>query len=375
MSLGLYNAIFMISYTRNLLTSCLLQCYVDPLKLRYVLPRCYNFLKVRDREITMSGSSSTTNPQPQRPIRVSLACIPCRAHHQRCDAAMPTCGRCQQEGKQCAYSRSRRGRPRQNKLLTSSPPTTSTESVQPTEEPISLMIELNDYGSWMEDNHRNRQIYGSNEGTDVKPQSGDQLISLYYVFFHPGHPYLLPQHALKRYLAIESEALELLYSVLQYVGSLFDTSISSEPLSLTADRVLETARIRGPASTVFDIQAALLYSIAAYWSDETGKATEWFDWVIQMALARGMNRSEFATEHGRQDPILEESLRRTWWQIYIIDAIFAGSTRTYPHHISSIEVGVQLPCDEQNYESGVSYFLCIFQTNPTICNNPSLICI
>src|ERR1700722_1145185 len=59
--------------------------------------------------------------QPQPPLqgtypivsrvgsRVSLACIPCRARHLRCDAAPPICARCRLENKPCSYAKSRRG--------------------------------------------------------------------------------------------------------------------------------------------------------------------------------------------------------------------------------------------------------------------------
>ena len=59
--------------------------------------------------------------QPQPPLqeacptasrvgsRVSLACIPCRTRHLRCDAAPPTCARCRRENKPCSYAKSRRG--------------------------------------------------------------------------------------------------------------------------------------------------------------------------------------------------------------------------------------------------------------------------
>jgi hypothetical protein len=230
---------------------------------------------------------------------------------------------------------------------------------------MELMVGLNDNERWAEDDYSNLQVCYPNDNADlgiqgvqvtqVGTQVGDQLLSLYYLFFHPGHPYLIPQHTMKQYLAMEGEALEPLLAVIQYVGSLFAPSIPSGPLNLAADRALATARLRGPAVTAFDLQAALLYSIAVYWSDEPGKANELLDWVTQIALDQGMNRRAFASENGRRDPILEESWRRTWWQIYITGTIIAGSEQTYPHRITTVDVDVQLPCDEQSYESGVSY--------------------
>lgn len=182
----------------------------------------------------------------------------------------------------------------------------------------------------------------------------DELLSLYYSFFHTAHPCVLPQRALKLYLVIDSEALRPLYSVMQYIGSLFAPSVRSDPLKLKAEHDLAAVSLGDHANTGYVVQAVLIFSIAAYWSDETEKAKELMDETVRLALSLGMNRKGFATENGRQDPILEESWRRTWWQLYITDAHIAGGTYTYPYRTSHVEMDVHLPCEEQNYEMGVS---------------------
>jgi hypothetical protein len=78
------------------------------------------------------------------------------------------------------------------------------------------------------------------------------------------------------------------------------------------------------------------------------------DETIRLALELGINRQEFAQENSRGDPILAESWRRTWWQIYITDAHIAGSTHKFPFRTSNIEMTVDLPCEELDYELGVS---------------------
>lgn len=40
---------------------------------------------------------------------VPLACTECRLRHLKCDAGVPTCGRCRAEGRNCCYVKSRRG--------------------------------------------------------------------------------------------------------------------------------------------------------------------------------------------------------------------------------------------------------------------------
>lgn len=40
---------------------------------------------------------------------VPLACTECRLRHLKCDAGVPTCGRCRSENRNCCYVKSRRG--------------------------------------------------------------------------------------------------------------------------------------------------------------------------------------------------------------------------------------------------------------------------
>ncbi|KAJ6091560.1 hypothetical protein N7467_003529 [Penicillium canescens] len=104
--------------------------------------------------------------------------------------------------------------------------------------------------------------------------------------------------------------------------------------------------------TAFDVQAVLLYSIVVYWCNEPDRGVELLDEAIRMAVSIGMNRKESSQTYGHGDSFLEESLRRTWWVIYITDAHIAGSTHTYPFRTSSIDITTDLPCEEDEYESG-----------------------
>lgn len=139
-----------------------------------------------------------------------------------------------------------------------------------------------------------------------------------------------------------------------YIGSLYTTSVPSEPFKLKVEHEIAAIPLRDPSITPYDVQAILLYSITLYWGDELEKAKELLDEAIRMSLDLGINQRKFAIEHGQQDPILEESWRRTWWQLYITDAHIAAGTLTYPFRTSHIEMDVDLPCEEQSYELGVS---------------------
>ncbi|KAI1838083.1 transcriptional regulator family: Fungal Specific TF [Penicillium roqueforti] len=150
--------------------------------------------------------------------------------------------------------------------------------------------------------------------------------------------------------------IQPLLRVMSYIGSIFDISCPSQLLESCAQRAQDSVvEIRSSIRplTPFDVQALLLYSIAVYWCNETESGVELLDEAIRMAVALGMNKSEFARNHAEADSVLEESWRRTWWVIYITDAHIAGSTHTYPFRTSGIEITTDLPCEEEQYEIGV----------------------
>lgn len=67
-----------------------------------------------------------------------------------------------------------------------------------------------------------------------------------------------------------------------------------------------------------------------------------------------MNSRRFATENSEGDPILAESWRRTWWQLYLTDALIESSNHATTFGTSQREVSatVELPCEEAEYNSG-----------------------
>jgi hypothetical protein len=174
---------------------------------------------------------------------------------------------------------------------------------------------------------------------------------------------VLPYGFLKKRLITEPETLQLLVLVMQCIGAIFAVGplSSNSPVTRVED-FLACFRRRQSSFTGFDVQAVLLFSISVYWCDEITQGLKFLDEAIRMALELGMNQKSFSAQYGQKDPVLEESWRRTWWMIYIADAHIAGSTHTYPLRTIHIPVTVDMPCEEYNYESGVS----------TIWSRPSL---
>jgi len=324
-----------------------------------------------------------THPHPtlKRPIRrVALACIPCRSRKVKCDATLPNCIRCSTDEKTCEYQKSRRGgRPRRpvtvplqvavehsftsvpqynteqwsEKLGTtannrsfahtssssgSGPNSTgsSTHSVADSHESVSRLDSIT-----LDDTHLTR--------TQI-----DQLLSQYFAFFHVSHPCVLPKWALRLRLASEPIASEVLLPVLLYIGSIFTYTVDTAPLATAARQAIDSARLQPGPPNPFYVQARLLYAIATYASNEPERGRELLGETIRDALSLGMHRAEFASQRGQLDPVLEESWRRTWWSIYIADASISGSAHAYPTRTGSAQSTADLPCEEQQYESGVS---------------------
>lgn len=53
-------------------------------------------------------------------------------------------------------------------------------------------------------------------------------------------------------------------------------------------------------------------------------------------------------------PLLEESWRRTGWDLYIIDGMITGGRRESNFVLFDVAADVLLPCEEDEYLSGVS---------------------
>ncbi|KAL2819561.1 hypothetical protein BDW59DRAFT_151348 [Aspergillus cavernicola] len=278
--------------------------------------------------------------------RVSLACVPCRSKHLRCDATTPVCARCRAEGLQCVYLKSRRGGRRTRPTLP-----TDNSLFQQQQLPSVVDDALNIPS--LEDRSTSEPATSGSMTSDALSDSSlsEQFFTQYYSSFHSAHPCVLPQWALKQRLVGDGCPLQTLVSVIQYIGSLFAKSVLSSAMKAEAEQGISSLGTNGPI-TGFDVQAVVLFSIAIYWGDDADKALILLDNAIAMALDLGMNRQEFAYTNGRNDPLLEECWRRTWWQIYITDAHIAGSTHTFPFRTSKVEMTTDLPCDETGYESG-----------------------
>ena len=320
--------------------------------------------------------------------RSSLACVPCRSRHIKCDGGRPHCSRCREAQQQCQYMRSRRGgldraalmerRRRFAATTSNSSSTTPNESSSGSPESIVTHATSPQSPAWAQQDHW--QIYqavdihvqdhvghppranaASNSPTLWEPLldgpyniENDPLIDSYYKSFHRFHPLALPQRYLtKLYRDSNMQARYApLITVLRFIGSLYSTLEWSLPLK---DSV-ETSISNAPEHDPILVQCRLLYSIALFWYRHQKESKRELDAAARLALDLAMFRRDFAAEHGSGDPILTESWRRTWWMLYIVDAYYTGTLGTMEFVVTDVEATVDLPCEEADYESGVSNF-------------------
>ncbi|KAM0421342.1 hypothetical protein ACHAPT_010873 [Fusarium lateritium] len=71
-----------------------------------------------------------------------------------------------------------------------------------------------------------------------------------------------------------------------------------------------------------------------------------------ISMQIGMNTHIYASANGRGMPILEESWRRTWWELYVVDALMAGVHQTNSFALYDAPMDVALPCEEYQFLTG-----------------------
>jgi hypothetical protein len=301
---------------------------------------------------------------PKTVHRVVLACVQCRSRHVKCDAAQPSCSRCQRDGKECTYHKSRRGgldkaalARRRMRLLEEEQARSGDSTRQNTSPEASNIIGEMEFISIQ---HTHEPDMSSSH--IVEPQlsaansiafhiSNDRLLDMFYEGFWHGFPFPLPKHYLSQRQLQENHGLENLLPVMHWIGSIYAPWASSEPYYEIAHQMLEsTALPRNPWS----VQALMLAAIAEQHSDLRAQSRKSLDQAIALAVDLRMNTKEFAQIHGESQVILEESWRRTYYFLVLLDRHFAVVANTPIHALQDIPNLVDLPCDDEVYELGVS---------------------
>lgn len=179
----------------------------------------------------------------------------------------------------------------------------------------------------------------------------DECIRAFYRFFHASHPFVLPEEFVLRFATQGST--EALVSVMRWVGSSY---LYADRPSARVSLLEETFRLVYSPVTPRDgflVQAMMLLVIGLDGAGQYTKGKDLLSDAKELAIEVGLNTRPFAVLYGQGVAVLEESWRRTWWELYILDGMFAGVHRVTEFTLFDLPADVALPCEESQYITGV----------------------
>ncbi|KAG6009903.1 hypothetical protein E4U21_001005 [Claviceps maximensis] len=345
-------------------------------------------------DVDKNSTPETSNDGRSRESTVPAACLACRSKHLKCDGQTP-CSRCVNTLSECVYVASRRGYkgPRRgtsqnpNKRHATSPPDVSPGM---SECPMLLgaRTTMNNVpsaigGYFTAQNENPNDSIGPQFVSSQRPSNVDlyksycavngvessggsafsdalnrvsaqippltleeKCLESFYYHFHAAHPFVLPKPFLMQ-VSKEPPARPLI-SAIRWTGSIF-LDIGVQARGRLFDEAFELTHHQHRVKDGFLIQALMLLIVGLDGSCQQEKARAILKDVEAMALEIGLHTREFALTHGRGIPVMEESWRRTWWDLYIIDGMIAGVHRATNFLLYDIQAGAALPCEEDQY--------------------------
>ncbi|UKZ52834.1 hypothetical protein TrVGV298_006621 [Trichoderma virens] len=307
----------------------------------------------------MEGETTTPRSGERRiKGRVAIACTECRSQHLRCDAVVPTCSRCRNLHKTCVYLDLRRSRRRQAEIEKSMHSEHYDDStVEARNGTAARQQSRLSEGSRLHPgqsspllpifvaagNAFRPTVFADNDPLSSRPVDG------FYKFFFPGHPFILPQAHLMRHFEKNPDFSRELVLMIVFIGSLYTHDSLSDEYKQQAEQALGSRL----APHGFNVQALMLFALTLEWSGENERAAIYLERAKAMGLEIGIQRRDFASRCGMGDGVLEESWRRTWWELYVIDALFAGIRHLPTFTFWGVDADVEIPCEEELYIAGM----------------------
>lgn len=299
-----------------------------------------------------------------------LACVQCRSQHVKCDGKTPSCTRCLDASLSCRYLPSRRGRGRRIRDGRWQGPGAASANPRPGDDDSAVSLgegmittpfsNISNSNTTMSKGHvldtPGRQPQGlvppppaPSQPPDV-PQNGSdsdtRLVRLFYENFHSAHPILVPafDYDKRRYP-------KYLQQVVRFIGSHY----MQQPQAFNTETLRESSAFQlssSSARTPTMVQALLLYSIILCASGEAiAEAQMAFSQAVDIALELGIYRKEFPGMYSNGNELEAESLRRTWWELTIVEVYMAALQNKVSLRCGSVPYDVELPCEESAYSN------------------------
>ncbi|KAK7204159.1 hypothetical protein BZA70DRAFT_202741 [Myxozyma melibiosi] len=314
------------------------------------------------------------------PAPVSTACLACRSRHLKCDAGVPVCQRCKSAQRECVYVKSRRG--------WKSSPSSSSSSTASSSLSSSTVSSVDGVGlpkRRLVDVDISAADLTAGASTGLRPidsaavSAPPSLIDLYFYYFHNAHPVVVPRSFYSTLISgvfdSDTNAIvsDLLAPVVHFTGSFYSENADSKlyqnaidrlvfgDISPSTDHTQTYSFILTPSP--FAVQALLIYMIVLHSSNEQTKSLAVRNYVVDMALYLGMQNVSFidsfiASSCRSQDPIfrsvLRESLVRTFWMLYVMDAWLTSIHCEREFKLATIpRKDYPLPCEQDEYDNGL----------------------
>lgn len=340
-------------------------------------------------EMTPSANGATSQrsagPSP-------LACLACRQKHLKCDGNQPICGRCKSGDIMCEYTPSRRGYKGPSKkrranhspveqhgntdtptftidsqtpnipinwqnssivgsASTSATPTASVFTPPDLANQAAVVVAAGATGnvdvSSLVPSHTSQVGRITSPLTPESPSTAlvrdGYLVEVFYSNFHPSHPILPPPGYFYNYSP--PAFLEL---VVKFIGAHFTSSASPEPYRQS---VIAATIEQEPS--VEKVQALLLLTIVLNSRNERQEAGALLARAVDLSRELGMHRQSFA-ETMTDDPIRKESIRRTFWELFVVEGMMTALGMRTIFTLGELPVlEVPLPCEERIYQDGL----------------------
>lgn len=172
----------------------------------------------------------------------------------------------------------------------------------------------------------------------------NDLIDLFYKYFHPAHPFVVPR---KMYLDNPSCLPRPLKAAIQYLAGHYVPGANHVGLEIAA-KIIFSAEVPDDG---YKVQGLLLYAMTSFARFDQEEGAQALERAIEIALRIGMNRQDFAIQHGRDDPTLQECWRRTWWTLMIVEGgVVVIGGQSQPYRLFSTFTDVPLPGHDEDYD-------------------------
>jgi hypothetical protein len=183
----------------------------------------------------------------------------------------------------------------------------------------------------------------------------ETAVQAFFHYFYNSHPFCLPEPRLAA--LFKDRQAPLLEFAVQFLGSSY---LPSMPVDMYKEALNQHIDHGNFPRDAFSVQALLLFSIGLHAHNEVPRAAQIFTIAQALTLETGLHRMEFALMHGGGDPQLEESWRRTWWSMYTVNGMMCAVNPGVQFKLKDIVTDVPLPCENDEYFSGVSTYIFLF---------------